>query len=81
MDNVDRKVAELAVLSQQTNRIVSKASPAIVLAGVLQESVNLNQQWSQAVAELIQLLNDERKAKSPDGDGGQVSGEARSPAT
>lgn len=77
MDDVDKKIGELLALTKQTSSISSKANSVFVLAALLQESVSLNQQWSQTARELVEVLNNERKRKGSIADGGEVSGASR----
>lgn len=81
MDELDKKIAALGVLTQQTNRLVSKVNTVFALAGLLQESVNLNQQWSEVALEVVKALEHERKSKGTDGNGGEVPGAPRAAST
>jgi hypothetical protein len=69
MNDVDKKIAEVLTLTKETSRVVSKANPVFVLASLLQESVNLNQQWAKTTGDLVEAITNERKAKSPVTDG------------
>lgn len=69
MNDVDKRIAEAAALTKETSRLVAKANPVFVLASMLQESVNLNQQWAKTAGELVEAITNERKAKSPVTDG------------
>jgi hypothetical protein len=69
MTDVDKRIAEALALAKETNRVVSKTHPVFVLAGLLQESVNLNQQWAKTTGELVEAITNERKAKGPVADG------------
>jgi hypothetical protein len=60
-------------LTQQSARLSAKVAPLVMASAMLQEALNLNQQ----LVSLVNELNHERKAKSPEPDGGQVSPETR----
>lgn len=78
-DGFEKKAAECAMMAQQSARLAAKVAPVVLLSSLLQEAVNLNQQLSNQVAELVEALRNERK-KSPNADGGTVPPEARQTA-
>jgi len=77
MDNLDKKFAECAALTQRSHHLAGRASLVIAQAGLIQELLTLNQQLSNNVADLVEILTNERKAKGTNPDGGKVPGEAR----
>jgi hypothetical protein len=71
-ETFEKKLAEAAALTQQSARLAAKVAPLVMASSLLQEAMNVNQQLSNKLVELIELLRDERK-KSAEPDGGGVS--------
>lgn len=76
MSDFDKKREKHAQLMQQSMRLSARSAPIIALAALLQEAVNLNQEFVNSLAEITEKQNNDSKSKSPDTNGGEVPGKA-----